>query len=250
MYRFFVDPGSITDDQVVITGGDVSHISHVLRMKPGDEIVVSCQTDLDYYCEITSISRDEVVAKVRFTEPQGRELPISITLLQGLPKGDKMELIIQKTVELGAVRIVPVSTSRAVVKLDEKKAKNKVERWNAISEGAAKQSGRGIVPEVTRVMSLKEALAFVKEEGLSLIVPYENARGMEELKSLLHSPMKGGYAILIGPEGGLEQEEVDLATAAGGRVVSLGSRILRTETAGMALISAMMLEAEMNRASE
>lgn len=245
MYRFFVSPESISEGMVRITGGDVAHISHVLRMKVGEEIVISDQSDLDYYCEITSISREEVLAKVRFTEPQGRELPISITLLQGLPKGDKMELILQKAVELGAVRVVPVETARSVVRLDEKKAKSKVERWNAIAEGAAKQSGRGIVPPVTRVMNLKEALSLVKEEGLQLIVPYENARGMQELKTLLRSPLAGSYAILIGPEGGLEEREVEMAKEAGAKVVSLGARILRTETAGMALISAMMLEAEM-----
>ena len=159
MYQFFVEPSQIQGNRIVIAGSDVNHIKNVLRMKPGEEIAVSNGTDgKEYRCGIEEILEDEVVCSLRFVKEDGLELPARVTFFQGLPKADKMELIVQKLVELGAYRIVPVSMKRSVVRLDGKKAGAKRERWQAIAESAAKQSKRRIVPEVGAVCTMKEAL--------------------------------------------------------------------------------------------
>lgn len=169
------------------------------------------------------------------------ELPARIHLFQGLPKGDKMELIIQKAVELGAFRIIPVETKRVVVKLDSKKEEARIKRWNAISESAAKQSKRSIIPEVTGVVKYKDALQMAEDFGLKMI-PYECAKGMEETRRLLQTAEAGmDIAIFIGPEGGFEEEEIRQAGERGVSPVSLGRRILRTETAGLCVLSALMI---------
>lgn len=172
------------------------------------------------------------------------ELSSRLILYQGLPKGDKMELIVQKAVELGVSRIVPVSLKRCVVKLDAKKAEAKRRRWQAVAESAAKQSGRSVIPQVDPVMTLEEALRDAKALDFRLI-PYECARGMEEARSVLGKIQKGrSTGVFIGPEGGFEKSEVEAAVEAGAHPISLGRRILRTETAGICILSVLMFHLE------
>ena len=182
MYQFFVDPGQIQGTRITITGKDVNHIKNVLRMKKGEEISVSNGLDgKEYRCGIEELLEDEVICTLRFVKEEGLELPSRVFLFQGLPKADKMELIIQKAVELGVYQVIPVSCKRAVVKLDEKKEKSKLTRWQGIAEAAAKQSKRGIIPEVKNVMTMKEAISYSKC-CLVRIIPYELAEGMEKTK--------------------------------------------------------------------
>ncbi len=253
MYHFFIPEGPSGDREFTVEGPDVNHIRNVLRMKPGEKVAVSDGQDRDWYCIITEIARDLVRLQVE-AEAESAELPARLTLYQGLPKGDKMEWIIQKAVELGAHRIVPVAMKRSVVKLDVKRLEGKRQRWNAISESAAKQSGRSRVPEVSTVYSLEEAVREAAELDLALL-PYENARGMAATESALQALQSGmDVGIFIGPEGGFDRSEVERLQQAGARTISLGRRILRTETAGMAALTlcmaALEIEAENRRSGE
>lgn len=244
MHHFFVSPDQIDEKYVTITGGDVNHIKNVLRMKIDEELLISNGQDKDYYCKIESISDDEIKAIILDEEFEGTELPTEIYLFQGLPKSDKMELIIQKAVELGVKEIIPVATKRCVVKLDDKKEASKIKRWQAISESAAKQSRRTIIPEVSSVMSFKEAINRAKEFELG-IIPYENFKDMTETKEVLKKVQKGiKIGIFIGPEGGFEESEIQYALENGIHPISLGKRILRTETAGLAILSVLMFQLE------
>ncbi|MDE5891813.1 MAG: 16S rRNA (uracil(1498)-N(3))-methyltransferase [Acetatifactor sp.] len=245
MYQFFVEPGQIQGRDILIQGSDVNHIKNVLRMRVGEELSVSNGVDgREYRCHITAFAEDAVRCELRFIKEDGAELPSRIYLLQGLPKADKMELIIQKAVELGAYQIVPVAAHRSVVKLDEKKAAAKVSRWQAIAEAAAKQSKRGVIPQVQQVMSWEQALEHVKDLPVKLI-PYELAEDMGRTREILESlePWQD-IAIFIGPEGGFEEKEVASAVAAGAVPITLGRRILRTETAGMTVLSWLMYQLE------
>lgn len=245
MYQFFVKPEQISDRDITITGSDVNHIKNVLRMKVGEELAVkSGEDDREYRCEIVEIGEEEVHCHLRFIKEDGVELPSKVYLFQGLPKADKMEMIIQKAVELGAFEIIPVATKRAVVKLDEKKAKAKVTRWQGISEAAAKQSKRGVIPEIKNVMTFKEAVAYAKEMEVKLI-PYELAEGMQSTKEIIAGLVPGQrVAVFIGPEGGFEESEIEEAKAAGIQPITLGKRILRTETAGLTVLSWIMYHLE------
>lgn len=248
MNRFFVDdPGAFSDRSVVITGEDVNHVKNVLRLKENDELIVSDGRGRDYHCRISGITNEEVVADICDICDNFSELSTEITLFQGFPKGDKMELIIQKTVELGVTRIVPVMTKRTVVKLDDKKAKKKTERYNMIAESAAKQSGRGMIPEVTMPVSFAEAVSMAEKLDMN-IIPYEEAEGVEYSRNIIKN-IKGkkSLGVFIGPEGGFAREEVEKALDAGASAITLGHRILRTETAGMAVISIIMFELEEDR---
>ena len=240
MYQFFVEPNQIDENnkRVIIIGTDVNHIKNVLRMKVGEELAVSNGIDgREYRCGIVALEEDAVECELRFIKEDAVELPVKVTLFQGLPKGDKKELIIQKAVELGVTEIVPVATKRCVVKLDDKKAASKVARWQSIAEAAAKQSKRGIIPQVLPVQSFKLALQQAAEMDVRLI-PYELASGMEHTRELLGSLKSGqSVAILIGPEGGFEESEIDLAEENGVESITLGKRILRTETAGMTVLA-------------
>lgn len=244
MYHFFVAPEQIGEDTICITGPDVNHIKNVLRMKEGESVLLGDGMSKNYLCTLKSIENQQVTAEILSLDEAGRELPSRLYLFQGLPKSDKMELIIQKAVELGACQIIPVATKRAVVKLDGKKEEARIKRWNAISESAAKQSKRVLIPEVTGVMTLKEAFAYVKDFDVNLI-PYEHETGMEGTKNVL-SAIKPGMqvGIFIGPEGGFDDGEVAAAAAHGIKPVTLGKRILRTETAGMAILSILGFQLE------
>lgn len=245
MYQFFVDASRIQGTRIVIAGSDFNHIKNVLRMKPGEEIsVVNGVDNKEYRCSIEAFTEDEVICTLRFVKEDGLELPARVTLFQGLPKADKMEFIVQKMVELGVYRIVPVATKRAVVKLDDKKAKAKVARWQAIAEAAAKQSKRRIVPEIGDVCTMKEAIKQAADMDLKLI-PYELSEGMGKTRELIGSAKPGQeIAVFIGPEGGFEETEVEMAKEAGIVPVTLGKRILRTETAGLTVMAWLMYHLE------
>lgn len=242
MHRFFVDNLSGASDNIIITGNDVNHIKNVLRLKIGEKIMVSDGSGTDYQCSISDIDSDMVTADIEDVFKNAAELPVKITLFQGMPKSDKLELIIQKAVELGVYEIVPVITKRTVVKIDDKKASKKLERYNGIAESAGKQSGRGIIPTVKPFMSFKQALEYAKTFDMNLI-PYEEAKGMEYSREVIKDIHgKKSLGIFIGPEGGFAKEEVDMAIEAGAKCITLGNRILRTETAGLAVLSIIMFE--------
>lgn len=240
MYRFFVEKYQIHDGRVDITGEDVNHIRNVLRMRPGEEVLISTGDEWEYTCAIERLEEDRVILRVEDASRPGRELASKIWLFQCLPKGDKMETVIQKAVELGAYTVVPVASSRCVVKLDERRAAQKAVRWNAIAEAAAKQSKRLIIPEVRGVMRFRDALEAAADLDVKLI-PYERQDGMEGTRKILNAIRPGqSAAVMIGPEGGFDDAEVQLAREHGFEPVTLGKRILRTETAGMTMLSILM----------
>lgn len=246
MQRFFVEPYQIQEKEsrITLTGTDLNHMKNVLRMRIGEEVWISDGSEKEYHCTIDEFMEDCAILHILEIEEAGYELPNRIYLFQGLPKGDKMELIIQKAVELGAYSIVPVEMKRCVVKLDAKKAQKKTVRWQQISESAAKQSKRMLIPEVKSVMSWREALAFAKELDV-LMVPYELAKSMRETREIISSIRPGqSVGIFIGPEGGFEEEEIQTAMEMGAKPVTLGKRILRTETAGMTMLSVLMFTLE------
>jgi len=240
MYQFFVEPHqiNINDKCVTIFGGDVNHIRNVLRMKIGEEIAVSNGVDgKEYRCGIVDFEEDSVLCELRFIKEDNVELPAKVYLFQGLPKADKMELIIQKAVELGVYQVIPVATKRCVVKLDEKKAVSKIARWQGIAEAAAKQSKRAIVPEVTNVMTFGQAIQKAAEMDVRLI-PYELAEGMDATREILDKIQPGqSVAVFIGPEGGFDEAEISKAMENHINPITLGKRILRTETAGMTVLA-------------
>ena len=230
-----------------MTEGDYNHIRNVLRMHIGESITVCDGQGADYRCEIAEYSDGQCLLAVKERIPSAVELPVEITLYQGLPKKDKMELIIEKAVELGAARIVPVACARSVVHWDDPaREEKKVKRFQAIAEAASKQSGRGVIPEVSKVLSFSDAMKEACGKCDTILFPYENAEGMNTLKKCV-SELKPGskIAVFIGPEGGFDPDEVDTAEQAGAQIVSLGRRILRTETAGLTMLSYLMIEAEM-----
>ena len=237
MYHFFSEHEHIHDTYIDIVGSDVNHIKNVLRLKTGDSLLISSGDNIDYTCHIAQIDEEHIRADIDSVDERGRELASKIYLFQGLPKSDKLELIIQKAVELGAARIIPVAMKRSVVKLDDKKAAAKLSRWNAISESAAKQSKRSVIPQVGPVMNYKDALK--QASGCDIcFVPYENENGMAETRKLVSAIRpQDSVAVFIGPEGGFENDEIAAAKELGMHTVTLGKRILRTETAGMAFLS-------------
>ena len=247
MYQFFVEPVQIRldDRRVVILGEDVNHIRNVLSMKPGEELNVSNGKDCrEYRCAILALEDDQVLCELRFVKEAQVELPSRIHLFQGLPKGDKMEWIIQKCVELGIYQIIPVTMKRCVVKLDGKKAQAKVARWQGIAQAAAKQSKRGVVPEVTEVVDFARAMEMAADMDVRLL-PYELAEDMGQTRQAIERLVPGqSIAIFIGPEGGFDETEVARAVEGGALPVTLGRRILRTETAGMTVLAWLVYRLE------
>ena len=244
MYQFFVDDAQIGREFITITGADVNHIKNVLRMKAGEKIRVSNQQGRDYYCEISEVTDTFVQADILNEDAASTELPSKIYLFQGIPKGDRMETVIEKAVELGVYEIIPVAMKYCVVKLDAKKEATKVARWQKQAEAAAKQSKRSIIPKIHPVMSYKEAVEYAMQCDVRL-VPYENERGMQGTREAL-STIKAGtsVSVMIGPEGGFAEDEIAQVKDSM-QVISLGKRILRTDTAGIAVMSMLMLELEM-----
>ena len=243
MHRFYVEVSDIHNDKIIICGNDVNHIKNVLRLGSGDEIVICDGQGMDYYCIIDQVSKEEVIAKIEEKCESNTELKSKIYLFQGLPKKDKMELIVQKAVELGAYEIIPVNMKRTIVKIDnDKKEKARVSRWQTIANEASKQSRRGILPKVHGLISYKEALSMVKDMDIVLL-PYEMAEDMSYTRKVL-SNVKNTKTIgvFIGPEGGFDDSEIELAKEQGIQIITLGSRILRTETAGLAVLSMLVYE--------
>ena len=244
MQHFFVTPDQVAGEWIYIEGSDVNHMKNVLRMKAGEKLYVSDGNNKEYLCKVEDYEEDRAILAILEEKESDRELPSKIWLFQGLPKNDKMEWIVQKSVELGVYKVVPVTTKRAVVKLDAKKAAKKVARWNEIAKSASKQAGRGILPEVGDVVTYKEALQMAKELDVVLI-PYELASGMEHTRTVINQIEPGkSVGIFIGPEGGFDVEEVEQALALGAAEITLGHRILRTETAGLAVLSVLVYQLE------
>ena len=238
MYHFFTDASLIDGHDIYIERADYNHIRNVLRLRPGEVVSVSNGVSEDEYrCHIEDFEEGRVHLRLDFIKKADAELPVRLTLFQGLPKADKMDFIVQKAVELGIAEVVPVELSRCVTKPDEKKKLSRVQRWNTIAEAAAKQSKRAIVPKVQKVMSLGEALEYAKNIDHKLI-PYELSEDGSSAGMILENIKAGESAcIFIGPEGGFEEAEVAAAREAGFTDISLGKRILRTETAALVVLS-------------
>lgn len=248
MYHFFTETEFFTESEALITGPDVNHIRNVLRMKPGERILLSDGKGTNCLCELTQVDAEAVRARILPDLVEDTELPVRVTLFQGLPKGDKMEYIIQKCVELGVTDIVPVAMARCVAKLEPKKEEAKRKRWAAISESAAKQAKRMIIPEIRPQTAYREAILLAAKEYDLAIAPYEDAAGlpgaggMERTRALIGGLRPGqSAAVFIGPEGGFSDEEIAFAAEQGVEPVTLGKRILRTETAGLYVMAAMGL---------
>lgn len=255
MYQFFIEESQLSGDKISIFGSDVNHIKNVLRMKTGERVRISIsENGRSFFGTIDTLLEDEVMVHIESEDEKGTELSNPIYLFQGLPKGDKMELIIQKAVELGVYKVIPVAMKNCVVKLDEKKAQNKVKRWQAISESAAKQSKRTRIPEIELPLTWKDALHMAQALDIVLI-PYENERGMDVTRELMQGiKPEQSIGIFVGPEGGFSLEEIEEIAplcaedgantpyTAGKKVhrISLGRRILRTETAGLAALSMLV----------
>lgn len=231
MPRFFID--KIEGESLEIVGEDARHIIKSLRMKEGEQLIICDKNKIEYTCEIKGIERDSVFLRVLNQSACKNEPPVEITLFQALPKGDKMEYIIQKSVEIGATEIVPILTSRCVSRPDDKSIQNKLIRWNKIAKEAAEQSHRGLIPRVQKLKSLNEVTSLLSDFDQSFVF-YE--KGGESLhKASLKDSKK--IAIIIGSEGGFEEKEVKELKDKGAKVSTLGNRILRTETASLVALS-------------
>lgn len=246
MFRYFVQPEEISDQQVRIVGEDVLHIRKSLRLKPGDQVIICDNQGKDYLVELVELDDLEVIGSILETYPSRGEPEIQVTLLQGLPKGDKMDLIVQKSTELGIQQIIPVTTKRTIVKLNPDKAQRRVARWQKIAREASKQADRGQIPLIHSILSWQKTLEFVQSQKFDLLIlPWEDA-GRFSLHDLFQEsqsdqrPKKIAY--LIGPEGGLASEEIADLEELGGKSVNLGPRILRTETAGFVVLTILMYE--------
>lgn len=248
MPKFFVKQEQIKDEQITINGQDVKHIKNVLREKIGNHITICDATNSqDYICEIIEIEEDNIKCDIIEKLESNIESNIKVTIFQGLPKSDKMELVIQKSVELGVYDIVPVKMKRCVVKLNEKDKIKKIQRWQKISEVAAKQCGRTIIPQIKNVLEIKD-ICDLSEEYDVLLLAYEEEKDntikneLEKLKDKSNQELKIG--IIIGPEGGIDKEEVDKLKSSGAKIITLGKRILRTETVALNVLSVIMYELE------
>lgn len=240
MPRFFIDVSrnqdALQDKQIHIAGGDAKHITKVLRMKPGEQLTVCDCMGTDYFCQIESAEPDDVSLTILNKEPSRSEPDVRVTLYQALPKSEKMDLIIQKSVELGVYQIVPVITGRCVSRPDKKALANKTERWNKIAAEAAKQCGRGVIPKVLDAMDFRPAAERLSKHCLPILF-YEKNGG--SIHTVLDKDSKD-FGIFIGSEGGFEEEEAALAQSMNIKIAGLGPRILRTETAPLCALSVIM----------
>lgn len=246
MQKFFVEENQIESDKINIIGEDVRHISNVLRMQNGEKILVGNRGTLEnYLTEIEKIEKEKIIVKIIEKLCIQTESNVEIDLYQGLPKADKMELIIQKTTEIGVSKIIPVEMVRCVVKLDEKDAEKKKERWQKVAEGAAKQSKRNKIPEIKNKVKIKELENIVNQYD-AFYVAYEEENEVtlkQELKKLKEQE-KYKIGILVGPEGGIAKEEIEKLIQYNSKIITLGKRILRTETAPIVLASNIIYELE------
>lgn len=254
MPKFFVDNSQISENEIIILGQDVNHIKKVLRAKLGEELeICNEQSGENFLCSISEIQNDKIKCDIKNIIDSKTESNICVTIFQGIPKADKMELIIQKAVELGVFDIIPVEMKRCVVKLDEKDKIKKVERWQKISEVAAKQCGRDMIPEICNVTNVENICNFIEKYDI-VFTAYENEKEdtlKQELKKLKENVMiklknneKIKIGVIVGPEGGLEQNDVEKLQKYGTKTITLGKRILRTETVALNVLSIIMYELE------
>ncbi|MBR3188868.1 MAG: 16S rRNA (uracil(1498)-N(3))-methyltransferase [Lachnospiraceae bacterium] len=251
MTQIFADLSAMQGDMLAVCGEDYNHIKNVLRMHPGEKLAVrgTDESSEEYVFEIVSFSDSQVNCRLLSVKQSEAELAVRVILFQGLPKADKMDFIVQKTVEMGVTEIVPVEMHRSIVKLAGDKRRKRVSRWQSIAEAAAKQSRRAMIPRVHDILSYKEALQYAAEAADFVLVPYE-AMADEAgtgTRSLLES-MKAGQtaAVFVGPEGGFEESEIEAALEGGARTISLGKRILRTETAALAFMAFLIYRFELD----
>ncbi|MFA9424504.1 MAG: 16S rRNA (uracil(1498)-N(3))-methyltransferase [Sedimentibacter sp.] len=238
MFRYFCSNDSIINNRVNVIGGDARHLKIILRAQAGDEISIVTDSN-EYKAEIKQINKDDIVCEIVEEIETNNESYINITLCQGIPKLTKMETIIQQNVELGIKNFIPLITERTVVKLTDKdREQKKLDRWQKIAKESAKQSKRNIIPTVEGLTTVKELVARLKNEDAQVIVPYE-LEDMRLLKDVLAQP-KQNYYIVIGPEGGFDIREIEMLKEIGANIVTLGKRILRTETAGVVAAAAIM----------
>ncbi|ATW25351.1 16S rRNA (uracil(1498)-N(3))-methyltransferase [Candidatus Formimonas warabiya] len=242
MTRFFVPADQIRPPLITILGSDVHHIGKVLRLKPGDTVLIADGTGREYLAELTEITAQKVTARIQDHFLSHHEPPLDVYLLQGLPKGDKLEFIIQKCTEVGVRKIIPIHMERTIVRLPAEKARERRERWQRIAAEAAKQCQRGVVPEIEPVCGLEQVLQELPKETL-LVMPWEEEKNTG-LKDILkqESGASGPVAVLIGPEGGISPQEAEVACTYGAKKATLGPRILRTETAGLVTLSLILYE--------
>ncbi|MFQ9264391.1 MAG: 16S rRNA (uracil(1498)-N(3))-methyltransferase [Clostridia bacterium] len=250
MPKFFVKEEQIQENQIIILGQDVKHIKKVLRAKIGDELqICNSQNGENFLCEIDNLEEEKIICQIKEKIQEQVESNIEVTIFQGLPKADKMEYIIQKSVELGVYDITPVEMKRCVVKLNEKDKSKKIERWQKISEVAAKQCGRDIIPQINNIINIKNICNLIQEYDM-VLVAYENEEKntlkeqLENIKKQNNSKSKVKIGIIIGPEGGLEEKDVETLKENGAKVITLGRRILRTETVALNVLSIIMYELE------
>ena len=248
MYHFFIKNENIAENRVMIEGNDYNHAVNVLRLRPGEKVLLSDEEGRDLYCTVSS-ERDEKEKILWLTvdrvSEENHELPARITLYQSLPKSDKMELIIQKATELGVTEIVPVESRNCIAKLEPKKAAAKATRWQSIAEAAAKQSKRSVVPEVREPMPFVEAVKEAESRGSLSLIPYEEERGMAgTCRAIIEFIPGADISVFIGPEGGYDPMEIRFSENHGVLPISLGKRILRTETAAITVLSLIMIRLE------
>ena len=247
MPKFFVKTKQIENNKITIIGTDVNHIKNVLRLKENDELeICNSEKQENYLCNISIIQEDKIECAIKEKIKETTEPNIKVTIFQGLPKSDKMEFIIQKSVELGANDITPVEMSRCVVKLNEKDKSKKIERWQKISEVAAKQCQRDIIPKINPIITIKD-ICKISNNYDAIILAYEKENEnsiKQELNKIKQQNFKN-IGIIIGPEGGLEEKEVELLKQNGAKVITLGKRILRTETVALNVLSNIIYELEL-----
>lgn len=246
MPKFFVKENQVNNNKITILGTDVNHIKNVLRLQLNENIQI-CNSDNqeNYLCKIKDISDEQIKCDVLEKIEETVEPRVKVTIFQGLPKSDKMELIIQKSVELGVYSIAPVDMGRCIVKLNEKDKLKKIDRWQKISEVAAKQCGRDIIPQISNVTTVKEICSTIDDYDM-IIVAYEKEK-QNVLKNELKEIKQKGFkkiGFVVGPEGGLEEKDVEMLKTSGAKIVTLGKRILRTETVAINVLSNIMYELE------
>lgn len=248
MPKFFVNSQAIKEKQICVIGEDVNHIKNVLRKKIGDTLTICNQEKaIDYLCEITDVKEKEIQCAILEELKTNVEANVKVSIWQGLPKADKMELIIQKSVELGVFDITPLEMKRCVVKVQDKDKKKKLERWQKIAEVAAKQCGRNKIPKINEMISLKNICQLCQQYDI-VLVAYEKEKEnklryeLEKLKTSNKQDLK--IAVLIGPEGGIDETEIEQLQQKGAKIITLGNRILRTETVALHVLSIMMYELE------
>lgn len=250
MPKFFVKSEQIKENIIQVLGQDVNHIRKVLRAQIDEKInICNSETGENFFCQISKIQEEKIECRIINKIEENVESNIQVTIFQGLPKSDKMEYIIQKSVELGVNNIIPVQMSRCVVKLDEKDKIKKVSRWQKISEVAAKQCGRDLIPKIENIINISKVCDLIENYDI-ILVAYENERkntlkeNLKKIKETLSKEQRLKIGVVIGPEGGLELKEVTEMQEKGAKVITLGKRILRTETVSLNVLSIIMYELE------